>query len=271
MSSNLLKQQYGYNEQAGARIINSNQRMEERMRELARIYQAADDGNELSAPKADFVEGILAEEVQEEPKIDTEALIAEAQAEADRIVAEARDRADQMLNDANAKAQNLYETQKQAGYDDGAALAREELEKQSIDHQEQYRKQCQELEADYRTKQESMEADLVDAIIQVFDKVFHIQFGNKKEILLYLIKNTLGSIDAGKHFRILVSEDNWKYVDEHLDELREELGSDVTIETARDRSMNDTDCRIETDFGVYDCGVDLELDALCRDIRSLCS
>ena len=149
--------------------------------------------------------------------------------------------------------------------------AKEELEKQSIDHQEQYRKQCQELEADYRTKQESMEADLVDAIIQVFDKVFHIQFGNKKEILLYLIKNTLGSIDAGKHFRILVSEDNWKYVDEHLDELREELGSDVTIETARDRSMNNTDCRIETDFGVYDCGVDLELDALCRDIRSLCS
>ena len=168
-------------------------------------------------------------------------------------------------------AGNLYETQKQAGYDDGAALAREELEKQSIDHQEQYQKQCQELEADYRTKQESMEADLVDAIIQVFDKVFHIQFGNKKEILLYLIKNTLGSIDAGKHFRILVSEDNWKYVDEHLDELREELGSDVTIETARDRSMNNTECRIETDFGVYDCGVDLELDALCRDIRSLCS
>ncbi len=241
------------------------------MRELARIYQAADVENGTPAPNADFVEGILAEEVPEKPKIDTEALIAEAQAEAERIVAEAKNRADQMLNDANAKAQNLYETQRQAGYDDGIALAREELEKQSADQQEQYRRQCQKLEADYRTKQENMETDLVDAIIQVFDKVFHIQFENKKEILLYLIKNTLGSIDAGKHFRILVSEDNWQYVDEHLDELREELGSDVTIETTRDRSMDNTDCRIETDFGVYDCGMDLELDALCRDIRSLCS
>lgn len=241
------------------------------MRELARIYQAANDEAGSLMPNADFVEGILAEEVQEEPEIDTEALITEAKAEAARIIEEARDRADQLLNDANAKAQSLYEAQKQAGYDEGTAIAREKLKKQSIDQQEQYQRLCQELEEDYRTKQETMEADLVDTIIQVFDKVFHIQFENKKEILLYLIKHTLGTIDAGKHFRILVSADNRQYVEEHLWKLREELGSDVTIEIVRDRSMNNADCRIETDFGVYDCSIDLELDALCRDIRSLCS
>ncbi len=271
MSSNLLKQQYGYNEQAGARIINSNQRMEERMRELARIYQTVEDEAGVPAPDAGFVEGILAEEVAPEPEVDTEALLAEAQTQADSIIEEARNRADQILNDANEKAQALYEDQKQAGYNDGSALAKEQLEQQLTSQQEQFQTKCQELEADYRQKQDSMETDLVDAIIQVFDKVFHIQFEGKKDILLYLIKNTLGSIDAGKHFRILVSETNWQYVDEHLDELREELGSDVTIETARNRTMSDTECRIETDFGVYDCSLDLELDALCRDIRSLCS
>jgi flagellar biosynthesis/type III secretory pathway protein FliH len=30
-------------------------------------------------------------------------------------------------------------------------------------------------------------------------------------------------------------------------------------------------CRIETEFGVFDCGLDTELKNLYKDIRSLCS
>jgi flagellar assembly protein FliH len=115
-----------------------------------------------------------------------------------------------------------------------------------------------------------MESDLVNAIIQVFDKVFHIQFEEKQDILLHLINDTLYSIDPGKHFRILVSEDDWQYVEDHLPELKEQLGGDVTLEVARDPKLSKSECRIETETGIYDCSMDLELDGLCRDIRSLC-
>ena len=271
MSSNLLKQQFVYNEQSVTRIINSNQKMEEKMKELVRIYQMADNEAQTVAPDAQFVEGILAEEVSEEPKVDPDALIAEAQAEASRILEDARTRADQMLNEANAKALTMYEEQKTAGYEEGTALMEQELDRRKAQLDEQSKLLEQELKDDYCRKLEVMEADIVDAVIQVFDKVFHIQFEDKKEILLHLINDTLLSIESGKHFRIIVSEENWQFVDEHLEELREQLGSDATIEVARDSKMTKADCRIETDFGIYDCGVDLELDGLCRDIRSLCS
>jgi flagellar assembly protein FliH len=253
--------------------------MEEKMRELAKIYQMAGHNAQAESLNPEFVEGILAENVTEDeaaavppttPELNKDELIAEAQEEASRILEDARERADQMLNEANEKAQELYEEQKTIGYNDGAAAVEQELSQKLADMETQTSSIQQELEVEYQQKLDSMETDLVDAIIQVFDRVFHIQFEGKQDILLHLINNTLESIDSGKHFRILVSEDNWQYVDDHLDELREQLGSEVTLEVARDSKMSKSDCRIETDFGVYDCGIDVELDGLCRDIRSLC-
>lgn len=36
-----------------------------------------------------------------------------------------------------------------------------------------------------------MEQDLVDVIVTVFEKVFHIQFDDKKEILMHLIEDAI--------------------------------------------------------------------------------
>lgn len=275
MSSNLLKQQFIYNEQSVTRIINSNHRMEEKMRELARVYEIADKNSATVAPDATFVEGILAsdaeEMIPEAPKVDLDALLAEAQAEANRIVEEARNSASLIISEANDKAAVLFEEQKQAGYMEGVALVEQECNQRKEQLDEQYRARQEELEQNYIQKLDEMECDIVDAIIQVFNHVFHIQFEDKKDILLHLIQDTLQNIEAGKHFRIMVSEENWQYVDEHLEELRAELGSNVTLEVARDMKLSKSDCRIETEFGVYDCGIDLELDGLYRDIRSLCS
>jgi flagellar assembly protein FliH len=116
-----------------------------------------------------------------------------------------------------------------------------------------------------------METDLVDAITQVFNKVFHIQFEDKRDILLHLINRTLYSVEPEKHFRILVSDENWQYVEARLSELSGQLGSDVELEVTRDPKMTNSECRIETENAVYDCSIDQELDGLCRDIRSLCS
>lgn len=275
MSYNLLKQQYVYNEQSAIRIINSNQKMEDRMKELARIYQMPSARVVGGSVSADFVEGILADEVSPEPEQAPaeakEELLEEAKTEASRILEEARTNADQILNDANEQAQALYEEQKELGYRAGVAEMEAELNQKMASLDEQNLSLQQELESEYQYKLEHMETDLVETILQVFDKVFHIQFEDKKEILMHLISDTLESVNSGKHFRIMVSEDNWQYVDEHLDALREQLGSDVTLEVARDSKMSDTDCRIESDFGIYDCGMDVELEGLCRDIRSLCS
>ena len=47
-----------------------------------------------------------------------------------------------------------------------------------------------------------MEKDIVDAVIQVFDKVFKIQFEEKRELLLQLVNGALLDIDPGDKIRI---------------------------------------------------------------------
>lgn len=266
MSSNLLKQRYIVSESSDAVMINSNRRMEERMRELIRLYQL-----DQPAPDNDgFVEGITAEQEPPQPKIDPEELIAKAQAEANELLENAKLQAQQIISDADGKVRQLFEEQKQLGYEEGIRAGASEIENRKRQLQTENDAFAQSLAADYQNQLQTMESDLIDVLIQVFDKVFHIQFEDKKDILLYLAHNTLMNIDAGKHFRIRVSEQNRLFMEEHLPMLQEEFGSEVTIEIVRDVKLKDTDCQIETDFGVFDCGMDVELTNLLRDIRSLC-
>ena len=57
----------------------------------------------------------------------------------------------------------------------------------------------------------------------------------------------------------------------HLDEIQERIGNDIDIEVVNDANLDTSGCFIETSFGVFDCGIDMELNNLVKDIRSLCS
>lgn len=293
MSYNLLKHQFVYSEQSAARIINSNDKMEEKMKELVRIYQNAGIDSQGDSVNREFVDGILADNVEgddvavetgqegspvirkadwsEDSRELSDKIVADAEAEANRILEDAKSRADQMVIDANAKAQELYEAQKDIGYKDGEAACEREMNRKIAELEAQNTSLQQELEVEYQQKLGTMETDLVDAITQVFNKVFHIQFEDKRDILLHLIRRTLYSVEPEKHYRILVSDENWQYVEARLSELSGQLGSDVELEVTRDPKMTNSECRIETENAVYDCSIDQELDGLCRDIRSLCS
>lgn len=47
--------------------------------------------------------------------------------------------------------------------------------------------------------------------------------------------------------------------------------NDIDIEVVNDANLDTSGCFIETSFGVFDCGIDMELNNLVKDIRSLCS
>ena len=79
------------------------------------------------------------------------------------------------------------------------------------------------------------------------------------------------NVEVGKEFRIHVSQNNYKFINAHLDDVRERVGNDVEIEVVNDAMLDSSDCQIETSFGVFDCGIDMELSNLVKDIRSLCS
>lgn len=266
--SNLVKQSYVVDVPAsGPRVIDSNDLMEERLKEIARALQKE---REPEPAESEFVEGIAAEAVTAEPEIKAEDIIADARAEAERILTDARNQADEIVNEADRKGQQVFSEQQEAGYRKGMADADREIEKTRATLEQELKTRIAENEENYQRRMDALETDIVDAVIQVFDHVFHIQFDDKREILLSLVNNTVSEIDAGKHFRIHVNQDDLVFLEKHLDDIQKIVGYDAVIELVREKDMNPGDCRIETDFGMYDCGLDTELNNLYKDIRSLC-
>lgn len=271
--SNLLKQCYVVSSGTGTRIINSNEGVRQKLKELQQEQipeekqPAAEDGSE-NAP-AEFSQGIHAETVQ----IDVDALrreaLEKAAIEADEITSAAKEDAERIRTEAEEKAHTLYEEQKKLGYEEGARQREEELNRAHDKEMETLRAQRKQLEEQYQEKMSVMEKDIVDAVIQVFDKVFKIQFEDKRELLLQLVNGALLDIDPGDKIRIHTNRSDEEMLKEHLAQMQEIVGRDVAIEFVKDNKLSDGQCKIETPYGVTDCGIDTQLSALLKDIRSL--
>ena len=63
---------------------------------------------------------------------------------------------------------------------------------------------------------------------------------------------------------------NRRLLEEHKQELLECVGQNATLDLVTIHSMTEGECIIETDTGVFECGMDVQLDNLIRDIQSLC-
>lgn len=266
--SNLFKQQYLVNVETKTRVINSDDRFTAGFQALQTANYEIDPNKESVSHV--FMEGLNAEEVFIEPEPDPEEILAEAHLQADDIIAQAQAEALRISTEASQKADMLFERTKLEAYKEGVSKLQDELIAKSQEIEEKYKEKEQLMQAAYEEKMDALEADLVDVMIQVFQKVFHIQFDNKKQILLQLIKDTLLDIDAGKNFVIRVSQANYKYVESHAAEIREKIGNDVAIDVVNDATMDDEACIIETATGVYDCGIDMVMSNLEKDIRVLC-
>ena len=161
--SNLYKQRYVVANNSNTRIINSNDRVEERMQELRReMVQKLAGGQSADG----FVEGLSME-------------LVDARQEAEEILAEARSRAEAVLAQANEQAvsirkqaeENGYETGYNSGIQEGNEKAAAELAVQRSRMEEEQRR----MEEEYRQKIEELEPYLVDIVADVFEKVFHVQ------------------------------------------------------------------------------------------------
>ena len=78
------------------------------------------------------------------------------------------------------------------------------------------------------------------------------------------------NIERSNQMQIKVSEANADYISSKKEEILTRLGSDVVLDILADPLLNDSQCIIETDGGIFDCGIDTELESLTRRIRALC-
>lgn len=264
-----------------ARVIDSNAKVAERLQYLSEIL------SEVPA-EDDFVEGFTAgldaiqveqllgdpeaEMPAEAPTFDTQAfeqMKADAQAEVDDMLNAAREEAEGIIASANAEANQIRERAKadghdegyQIGYDEGVSIAREAEAK--------CEQRTAELEAYYARKIDELEPEFVDKITEIYEHVFKISLSDKKELVHYLLTDAMRNIEGSKTFLIHVSRDDFEYVSERKDELSQGLPGTSVVEVIEDMTLSESQCFIEADSGIFDCGLGTELMLLRKELTLL--
>lgn len=274
---NVYRNNYVVQGETVKRVIDTNEIIAEKMQaiveqqrqvqqeELMRRRQEAIDAGET-----EFTEGLFAEQLElvaePEPEIDYEA---QAREQAEQIITEANAEAAMIHDKATRDAETLRELARQEGYQEGYASAGERANEELQAGRDELARQEQEQKTRYEDAMAELEPKLLDTILTVFDEVFRMQFSGKREMLLQLVKNAMRGIRETRQYKIRVSEEEVAFLREHKEELQEKVGEDVQIEIVMDPDLTESRCVIDADSGVYDCSLDVELDNLIRDLRSL--
>jgi flagellar assembly protein FliH len=284
--SNLFKAGFVSYDSSEPRIIDNNELankkievFQERELKKQRAQMAQEEGfSEEGFGEDDFIPGIEMEQLSQltedqsmfetasDPQFDMEAM----QAEMDLKLQQAQEQADLILRDAQEQAEsiraNAVEQGRQEGYNvgyqEGAAAA------QALS--EDIERQREGLEKEYQQMVDELEPEMVDVLTQIYEHVFNIELREDKGIILHLLKTTLSRIEPGRDLIVHVSSDDY---DDIIDE-REVLDAcitspNTTMEIIEDPLLKENECMIESDSGVFDCSLGVELSEITRKLKLL--
>ena len=126
------------------------------------------------------------------------------------------------------------------------------------------------MEDQYQQKLEELEPQMVDTITQVYEHIFHVDLQSNRDILTYLISNTLRKIDGERDFIIHVSKEDYPYVNMQKKQmLAGAVSANSNVEIIEDMTLAKNECMIETDSGIYDCGLGTQLEELRKKLMLL--
>ncbi len=272
MSSNLVKQFFmTLPEDKEKLVIDNNDRIRRRLEELSR-----GEGN----PEGGFVSGLAIADVIEAPedatgnviKAQDEAkeLLEQSRAEAEELRVQAQAEAERILEEARAQAQaekqQVLEQAKQQGYMEG--MSRAQAHEGAME--QEYQEKARLLEEEYEQQIEMLEPNLVEAITGIYEHIFHVELSSYREILMGLISDVLHKLDGSRSFIIHVSKDDYAYVNMQKKQmLTGAVSESVSVDVVEDATVGRNECMIETENGIFDCGLGTQLSELKKRLRLL--
>ena len=273
MSSNLVKNIFTtLSRDEEKRIIDSNAVVRRRMEMLEA---------ELGLPPAEgFVSGIPAAEIVDVPE-DTQGNIIKAQDEAREILESARADADAMIAQAQEDAERIREQARaeaeaekaqvlgdarQQGFNEG--LVKAQAHEGAME--QEYLEKTRSLEEAYEKQLDTLEPRFVDAITGIYEHIFQVELSSYSEILTYLISTILHKLDGSRSFMIHVSREDYAYVSMQKKQmLAGAVSGNCEVDVVEDLTLGKNDCMIETEGGIFDCGLGTQLSELRRRLHLL--
>lgn len=209
-----------------------------------------------------------------EPFQDSGEALSLISAQAQEILASARKEADSIKSGALVEAQveienlrqSTYEEARAQGYDEGYHEAIEQVERQK----QQLVNEQKRLEDEYQELVRSLEPKFVETLTDIYEKVFQIDLQKEHDIIMHLIASTMHKIEGNSNYLIHVSKEDYPYVNMKKNEmLLSSVSANASVELVEDMTLGPNDCIIETDGGIFDCGLGTQLEELTQKLRLL--
>lgn len=282
-------------------LIDNNERIAKKIESLGPQALKKAGGGWNEAPLDDFSDGLDAEQVDallagmteedfqgegetlggndfpEQPQGSSQATgeaLALVSAQGQEIIAQAKDEAEKIKGDALKNAQAEIEKLRQSAYDEGKEEGYEAGYKEAIQQVEQQKMQLLEerrqLEAEYQELADNLEPKFVEALTDIYEKVFQVDLRKEHDILMHLITSTMHKMEGSSNYLIHVSKEDYSYVNSKKEELlAAAVSANSSIELVEDITLGPNDCIIETDGGIFDCGLGTQLEELSQKLRLL--
>jgi flagellar assembly protein FliH len=288
LSRNLYKSYWVAVDNDDAVVIDSNARVAQRIEEWEayneRLHALSGEEEEEGA-EGEFVSGLDSQQLDalpedgaengghsgsiikaadqgpdlEEIKAQAQEITDAAQAKAEEIKAAAR-------REMDAERKRAMEDGRKQGYDQGYQQGLAEVDGMRQSLEDEKRK----LEQEYDQLIEELEPRFVDTITSVYSHIFGVELEDNRDILVHLIDSTMRRVESSRTFIVHISAEDYPYVSMQKQSLVEgALAGRGMLEIIEDIALPKGACMIETDGGIFDCGVDTQLDELTKKLRVL--
>ena len=192
----------------------------------------------------------------------------------EELLKEARNEIEEMKQAAVAEVEvmkkNAYDQAFEQGKNDGYAAGYQAGLKKNQDREQKLAQMEAELEADYHRQMAELEPQLVDTLTGIYEHIFKVDLANYRGIILHLIGATLQRIGNARDYIIHVSKEDYPYVGMQKQQIVEQGSVGVaSVEIVEDTTLGKNECLIETDGGIFDCSLGVQLADLTKQLRLL--
>ena len=173
--------------------------------------------------------------------------------DAEGIISSSRKQAERILEAARRER----ESERQRGYQQGLLEGRREMAERMID--------AVERNVDYFSH---MEQKVVDIVVEALKKI--LGEIDQREKILKIVQNALAVVRNQAKVTLRVCPDEAAYVRSRVDDILKQYPGIGYLDVSPDPRLKEGGCILETEMGVVDASVDVQLEAICRSLaRSL--
>lgn len=204
---------------------------------------------------------------------ENQALLDDAMDKAKELREDARSKANKIVEDAWQEAESIKENAYKEGYEHGLEDGNMEAMKRADEYLVNIKNEQEEAKARMLAKNEAYlddaEKKLVNLTCDLIKKISGIVVDDYKPVMLNMINNALNDVESTTKYTIKVCEESYTYVSDNSERIVGAANPNITIDVFADPKLEKGQCIIETDNGIINLSMDIQIQNLITAFKML--